>query len=62
MLNTKNLPNIITEEHEEKWVAIARDYSEVVDFDESLVALNKKIRGRDVVYMKVPPSDVYLSF
>ena len=62
MLNTENLPNIITEEHEKKWVAIARDYSEVVDFDESLVILDKRIEGKDIVYMKIPPSDVYLSF
>ena len=56
-----NLANIIQEVHEKKWVALSRDKTKIIDFDPSLVNLKNKIGDHKVVYMKVPPSDVYLS-
>lgn len=57
-----NLHKIIKEEHEKKWVALSRDKSKVIAFDENLLNLKNKIDGQSVVFMKVPPADVYLSF
>lgn len=59
--NALTLGNIIEEKHEKKWVALSRDKTEVIDFDESLVQLKNKIGDAKVVFMKVPPADVYLS-
>lgn len=57
-----NLHRIIKEEHEKKWVALSRDKTKVIAFDENLLELKKKIGDQKVVFMKVPPADVYLSF
>ncbi len=62
MKNTVNLAKIITEVHERKWVALSTDKTTVVGFDENLVELRKKIGDVQVVFMKVPPADTYLSF
>lgn len=57
-----NLTKTLTKDHEKKWVAFADDYSRIVGFNESLVELKKDVGDTDVVYMKIPPSDVYLTF
>lgn len=57
-----DLTKVLTKEHEKKWVALSRDNKRVIGYDEDLLALDKKVAGKDVVFMKVPPSDVYLSF
>jgi hypothetical protein len=57
-----DLTKILTKDHEKKWVALSRDNTKVVNYDADLLALDKKVAGQDVVFMKVPPSDVYLSF
>lgn len=62
MKGSLNLHKIIEPKHEKKWVALSPDKSKVVGFDESLLALKKKIGSEKVVFMKVPPSDMYLSF
>lgn len=62
MSKVTNLAKTLTKKHEGKWVALSRDYKKILSFDESLVALNKKIGDQSVVYMKVPPSNAYLSF
>ena len=62
MKNSLNLHIIIKEEHEQKWVALSPDKTQVVAFDEKLLELKKKIGDQKVIYMKVPPADVYLSF
>ena len=62
MNNSLNLHKIIKQEHEKNWVALTRDKSRVVAFDKDLLELKKKIGEEKVVYMKVPPSDLYLSF
>ena len=62
MKNVANLAHIIKEEHERKWVALSRDKSEVIAFDENLMELKKRIGNQKVVFMKIPSGDVYLSF
>lgn len=57
-----DLTKILTKEHERKWVALTRDNKRVVAFDDDLIALDKKVGDQDVVFMKVPASDAYLSF
>ena len=54
--------NIITEIHETKWVALSDDCTQVVDYDENLLELDKRVKGTKVVYMKVPRSDVFYAF
>lgn len=63
-MNTQvtDLTVVLSKEHEKKWVALSKDNKKVVDFDESLIALDKRVNKNEVTYMKVPPSDVYLSF
>lgn len=62
MKNALNLHKIIKVEHERKWIALSPDGVRVIAFDESLMQLKNKVGEQKVVYMKVPPSDVYLSF
>lgn len=57
-----DLTNILTKEHEEKWVALTRDNTKVVAFDEDLTRLDARVGDQEVVFMKVPRSDGYLSF
>ena len=57
-----DLTTVLSSEHETKWVALSKDNKRVVDFDESLIALDKRVNKDEVTFMKVPPSDVYLSF
>ncbi len=57
-----DLTSILKAEHECKWVALSRDNKRVVDFDADLIALDKRVKKDEVTFMKVPPSDVYLSF
>ncbi len=57
-----DLTTVLKKEHERKWVALSRDNKRVVDFDTSLLELDKRVRRDEVTFMKVPPSDVYLSF
>ena len=62
MKGALNLHKVIEAKHERKWVALSKDKTKVVAFDESLLSLKKKIGDQKVVYMKVPSSDMYLSF
>lgn len=57
-----DLTTILTREHEQKWVALSRDNKTVVAFDADLTKLDQRVGGKDVVFMKVPRSDAYLSF
>jgi hypothetical protein len=57
-----DLTSVLSTEHEKKWVALSKDNKKVVDFDESLSALDKRVNKDEVTFMKVPPRDVYLSF
>ena len=57
-----DLNKILKLRHERKWVALDRAKTKVIAFDESLLTLKEKVGEQKVVYMKVPPSDAYLSF
>lgn len=57
-----DLTKVLTKVHEKKWVALTKDSSAVVDFDVDLVALDRRVNKDEVIFMKVPPTDVYLSF
>lgn len=56
-----DLTNVITKEHEKKWVALSKDNTRVIDYDADLVALDKRVDHTKVTYMKVAPLGVYLS-
>ncbi|OGC85275.1 hypothetical protein A3F55_00725 [Candidatus Adlerbacteria bacterium RIFCSPHIGHO2_12_FULL_53_18] len=62
MKGALNLHKIIEAKHEKKWIALSRDKTKIVAFDESLMELKQKIGDQKVVYMKVPSADAYLSF
>ena len=57
-----DLTKVLTKDHEKKWVALSKDNKKVIDFDVDLIALDKRVNRSEVTFMKVPPSDVYLSF
>jgi hypothetical protein len=54
---TLDLSGLLDRSHENKWVAFAPDYSEVVAASESLVELDKLVAGRNVIYYRVLPYD-----
>ena len=53
---------ILNESHEGKWVALSEDRTKVVDYDEKLRDLAERVKGIEVVYMKVPRSDIFYAF
>ncbi|MEJ0053428.1 MAG: hypothetical protein WDN10_01720 [bacterium] len=52
----------ITKEHENKWIALSPDHSEVLESAADLMDLKAKVGERDVVYLKVPASGTYFAF
>ena len=62
MKTSPNFSKLIKSEHEQKWVAISKDHKEIVSYDASLVKLKRTVGIKDVVYMKVPSANVFLSF
>jgi len=52
-----DLSNILDESHENKWVAIAADYSGVIAASDSLRELIRSIRDDSVIYHRVLPRD-----
>lgn len=61
-MKNHDLTKILTQEHEKKWVALSRDNKTVVAYDDDLIELDRQVDGQDVVFMKVPSADVFLSF
>jgi hypothetical protein len=57
-----DLTTVLKKEHEQKWVALSRDNTRVVDFDVDLLALDRRVNKDEVTYMKVPSSSMFLSF
>jgi hypothetical protein len=51
-----DLSRALNRSHENKWVALTPDYSEVVAASDDLVKLDKAVAGRDVVYHRVLPA------
>jgi hypothetical protein len=62
MERNTNLSKILSKIHENKWVALSRDRSKVLDYSESLLRLKSKIATEDAVYVKVLPSDMSFAF
>jgi hypothetical protein len=59
-----DLTKVLGKEHEEKWVALTKDHSTLVDFAESLKLLRDRLgeKKNEYTYMKVLRSDVEYSF
>jgi hypothetical protein len=57
-LESIDLSRALNRSHENKWVALTPDYSEVVAASDDLVKLDKTVAGRDVVFHRVLPADV----
>ena len=62
MKKSIDISKVVKLEHENKWVALSKDYKKLVSFDDNLLNLKRKVGETDVVYMKVPPGDAYLTF
>jgi hypothetical protein len=58
---TLDLSGLLDRSHENKWVAFAPDYSEVVAASESLIDLDRVVAGKNVVYYRVLPFDAIFS-
>ena len=52
-----NLSNIIDASHENKWVAIAADYSKVIAASDSLRELVHSVKDDGAIYHRVLPRD-----
>jgi len=53
---------ILSKKLEKKWVALSMDHKKVIGSSDNLAALEKKIGHKEVVYMKVMPSDREYAF
>ena len=61
-MKNHDLTKILGKQHEKKWVALSKDSKKVLAYNEDLIELDKQVEGQDVIFMKVPPSGVFLSF
>lgn len=57
-----DLRRVLKKEMENKWAALSSDYKKVFGFSDDLASLTQKMGTREVVYMKVLPSDVSFAF
>jgi hypothetical protein len=59
-----NLTKVLKKIHEEKWVALSKDRTKVLDFDANLVKLADRVEknNKAYVYMKVLRSDTEYCF
>lgn len=58
-----DLTKILKKEHEEKWVALSKDQTSVVDYAERLSQLRERVGEQaEVTYMKVLASDTVYGF
>jgi hypothetical protein len=57
-----NFTKILTKIHENKWVALSSNRKKVIDYDDKLIDLTKRIGGKDVIYMKVPSMEAVFAF
>ena len=53
---------LITNEYEDKWIALSPDHTKVIGSATNLMDLKEKVAKREVVYMKVPASGMYFAF
>lgn len=56
--HSQALPRIINASHENKWVAIASDYSRVIAAADTLRELLRSVSDTAAVFYKVLPNDV----
>jgi hypothetical protein len=51
-----DLTELVKKEHDGKWIALSRNYKNIVDFGRDLTELKKRIDDShtEVVYMKLP--------
>lgn len=59
-----DLTKVLKKEHEEKWVALNKEQTKVLDCSEKLPKLVEKLgaKGKDAVFMRVLRSDVEYAF
>ena len=59
-MQTITAPNLrlFTKAHENKWVALSPDYTRILSVADTLNSLQEKVAEKDVVVMRVLPSDV----
>jgi hypothetical protein len=57
-----DLSKILNKSHERMWVALSPDRAKVLDYSNNLLELKNKLKTKDVVYMKVLPSDTSFAF
>lgn len=57
-----NLSLVLSKEQEKKWVALSLDNKCIVDHDDNLLELDKRIGVQKVIFMKVPSSSSYHSY
>jgi predicted RNase H-like HicB family nuclease len=55
---TMDLSAILDSSHENKWVAIAPDYSKVIAAADTLRDLMRSVSTKDAIYHRVLPRDV----
>jgi hypothetical protein len=53
-----NLSAIIDASHENKWVAIAPDYSHVINSSNNLADLMRAVNDKDAIFHRVLPRNV----
>lgn len=51
--------NKISQKYSNMWIAVSRDHKVVFGSAKSLKDLARKIKGRDVVFLKLPPSKFF---
>jgi len=59
-----DLTTVIGKEHEEKWVALTKDRSSLIDYSEDLTELRDRLgeKKNNYVYMRVLRSDTEYCF
>lgn len=57
-MQTAELLNSVEKTHENKWVAIAPDYSRVLGAADTLRDLMRSIKATDAIFHRVLPHDV----
>ncbi|MBX4198223.1 hypothetical protein KW782_02700 [Candidatus Parcubacteria bacterium] len=60
--NQQHFHKMFNKEHEGKWVAISSDHKKIIGYSSNLQSLAKQVETDDVVYLKVPLSDVRYAF
>ena len=64
MKKNSDFTKIIKKEHEENWIALNEDHSQVIDYDKDLATLRDKLgyKKDKATYMKVLRSDTQYAF